>query len=158
VTNFVAVNATTVTATLRMAPGTALGGHGITVTTPSGTTNAVPFTVTAATLTYTLPVLTTAIANTATKNGTLTVRNTGATAVTLTANPSITKTAGAGTFSITIGGSCVSGHVVNPGLTCTVLVQYVPSGTANSTAYVSLPLTGTGFVDATANSPNFNGN
>jgi hypothetical protein len=54
VTNFVAVSATSVTATLNIATATTLGGHNITVTAPGGTTNAVTFTVTANPLAPTL--------------------------------------------------------------------------------------------------------
>jgi hypothetical protein len=45
VSNFVAVNATTVTATLNIGAATAVGNHGIVAVTPSGNTNAVTFAV-----------------------------------------------------------------------------------------------------------------
>jgi hypothetical protein len=45
VSNFVAVNATTVTATLNVGAATAVGNHGIVAVTPSGNTNAVTFAV-----------------------------------------------------------------------------------------------------------------
>ena len=55
VTNFAAVNGTTVTATLNVAAATALGPHNITVSTPGGTSNAVTFTVVGPTLTSISP-------------------------------------------------------------------------------------------------------
>jgi hypothetical protein len=163
VSGVTATNDTTVTATFTVARTAGLGAHNVTVTTPSGTSNAVTFTVLGATAAFAgpTPALTTGTANTTTKNGTITVTNTatGANAgpLTLTAAPTITRTAGTGTFSIT-GGTCVSGFVINPVATssCTILVRYVPSGTATSTAHVTIA--GTGIAASPLNSSNFNGN
>ena len=106
------------------------------------------------------PALTTGTANTTTKKGVITVTNSGTLNLNLTANPTIFKTAGLGTFSIltgSAGGTCVSGAAVaSGGGTCTINVRYVPSGTATSTANVTL--TDTGAQTATQTSPNFNGN
>jgi len=55
VTNFAAVNDTTVRATLSLGSSTALGPHNITVSTPGGTSNAVTFTVVGPTLTSISP-------------------------------------------------------------------------------------------------------
>jgi hypothetical protein len=106
------------------------------------------------------PALTTATANTTTKNGTITVSNgAGATELVLTANPTITKvgTAG-GTFSIVAGGTCVSGAAVPAGSSCTINVRYAPGG---STVTASANVTITGNVVAgggTATSANFTAN
>jgi hypothetical protein len=161
VSNFVAVNDTTVTATLNIAAGTSLGNHGITVTTPGGTTNSVAFRVTGATLSFAgpAPALTTTPADTTTKTGTITVTNgaggPNAGPFTLTAAPTITRIAGTGTFSVT-GGTCAAGFVVNPGSSCTVTVQYAP-GTSTATARAHITVTGTGTA-ASVNSPNFTAN
>ncbi len=84
-------------------------------------------------------------ATTATKIGTITVTNTstGANAgsFTLTAAPIVTKVLGAGAFSIT-GGTCANGTVVAPAGTCTIIVQYAPSGTTPSYARVTITDTG----------------
>jgi hypothetical protein len=163
VTNFVAVNATTVTATLNLAAATSLGGHNITVTTPIGTTSPVTFTVTGATVAFTAPtpLLTTGPANTSVKNGTITVSNsaTGANPgpLTLTATPTlVVTTVGAGSFSIVAGGTCVSGAVINPGGNCTILVRYTPTGTTASTAHVALA--NTGAASSPLSGPSFNAN
>jgi hypothetical protein len=163
VTNFVAVSATSVTATLNIATATTLGGHNINVTTPTGTTNNVTFTVTGATVAFAgpTPALTTGTANTTTKTGTITVSNTAtgtnAGPLTLTAAPTIVKvgTAG-GTFSIT-GGNCASGTVIAAGGNCTITVQYVP-GTSTATATAHVTITDSGAATATQTSANFSGN
>jgi hypothetical protein len=159
-----AVNDTTVTATVSLAPGTSLGTHTVTVTTAGGATATGTFTfrVTGATLAFSgpSPALTTTTANTATKSGLVTVTN-AATAtgpLTMTAAPTITRvgTLG-GTFSIIAGGTCTATTVLNPGASCTVNVQYAPgTHTATYAAYVTI--TGTGISAATLNSPNFNAN
>jgi len=164
VSNFVAVNATTVRATLTLQNGASrptLGGHPITVTTPNGTSNAVTFTVTGATVAFSgpAPALTTTTANTNTKSGTVTVSNALAATgpLTLTAAPAVVKVGiTGGVFSI-IGGTCASGTVVNPGGNCTVIVQYAP-GASTATATAHINLVNTGAATTPLSSPNFNGN
>jgi hypothetical protein len=109
------------------------------------------------------PVLTTSPANATVKNGTITVTNSGGEALTLTAAPTITKTAGPAedVFAIVTGGSCVAGHAVAAGGNCTILVQYTPGATApgnvaTSTAHVTLA--DTGAATTTQNSAGFTAN
>ncbi|TMB10569.1 MAG: choice-of-anchor D domain-containing protein, partial [Deltaproteobacteria bacterium] len=88
--------ATTLTANCVIASTATLGAHAVTVSTPTGASNAVTFTVLGATIAFAgpTPALTTITADTTPKNGTITVSNTatGATAgpFTFTANPGIT--------------------------------------------------------------------
>ncbi len=155
--------ATTVNASCVIAATAGLTARNVTVATTNG--NAVlnaAFTVTGATVAFSAPspVLTTTPANTSTKAGTITVSNAAAATgpLTLTAAPTITKSAGnaASAFSIT-GGTCGSGTVVPPGGSCTINVQYAPGGvTTTATAHVTI--TGSGLAAATLNSGNFNGN
>lgn len=163
--SFTVTSSTSVSVTLVVAPGAALSpaAHTIGLTTVDGNTNTVQFAVTGATATFSAPtpVLTSSPATTTPKVGTITVSNAAAATgpLTLTAAPTITRTAGSGTFAIT-GGSCASGSQVNPGGSCTVIVQYTPpltgNRTANSTAHITL--TGSGLAAATLNSAAFNGN
>ena len=161
VSNITVVNDTTVTATFTITAGATLSARNVSITAPGGATNTVAFEVTGATVTISAPnpVLTTGTPNTNLKNGTITVSNTatGATAgpLTLTAAPTITKLTGTGVFTI-MGGTCVSGFVVNAGSNCTILVQYAPVGTANSTANVSIA--GTGLAASPQTSATFTGN
>jgi Bacterial Ig domain len=156
--------ATTVTASCTIARLILLGSRDVSVVTPNGTTNTVQFTVTGATIGFggPSPALTTPVANRNPKSGTVTVTNTasGATAgqFTFTAAPTVTRASGSGAFSVT-GGTCVSGTVLNPGDSCTVVVQYVPPAapaSATSTGHVNV--TGTGTLVATTSSNNFTGN
>ena len=162
VTGLTVVSATQVTATLHISNATTLGVKNFSLTTANGVSNTVAFTVTGGTIAFAgpTPALTTATANTTTKTGTITVSNTatGANAgpLTLTAAPTITRTAGAGTFSIT-GGTCTSGTVIAAGGNCTITVQYAP-GTSTATATAHVTIADTGATTATQNSPNFNGN
>jgi hypothetical protein len=100
------------------------------------------------------PLLTTTPATTTTKNGTITVTNSGTGPLTLTAAPTIAKTAGGatttGSFSIT-GGTCTSGTVVAAaGGTCTINVQYIPNATGTiGTATGTVTLTDTGAATGT---------
>jgi hypothetical protein len=163
VTNLTVVSNTQVTATLNISRLAPLGVRNLTLTTPGGASNALPFTVTGGTPAFTgpTPALTTTPANGTTKSGTVTLRNsaTGATAgpLALTAPPTVNRATGTGTFSIT-GGTCASGTVLAPGSTCTIVVQYVPptTGTLTSTAHVTI--TDTGAATATQNQPNFTAN
>jgi len=100
------------------------------------------------------PALTTAAANTSTKTGIITVSNSAAGELILTATPAIVKVGPAGgTFTIT-GGTCANGSVVAPGGSCTINVQYAPgTSTATATAHVTITgnvttgtLTGTSFT------------
>jgi hypothetical protein len=105
------------------------------------------------------PALTTTTANSTVKNGTITVMNSGTAALTLTANPTITQTAGPGTFAIVSGGTCISGTVVAAGGgTCTISVRYTPPAASPTTATAHVTLTDTGAATGTQNGPNFNGN
>ena len=157
------VNSTTITATFNIASVPGLGARNVQVTTPGGTSaiNAGDvFTVQGATVSVSAPApsMITGVANTTVKNSIITVSNAAAATapLTLTAAPTIVvTTAGAGSFSIT-GGTCVNGAIINPGSNCTINVRYTPTGTATSTAHVSLANTG-----ASANpfnGPNFNAN
>jgi hypothetical protein len=155
---FTVVNDTTINATIVINPSAALGSHNVMVTTAGGNTNNVPFTVLGATVAIAGPTPAMNGGGLGTKNGTITVSNTasGANAgpLTLTAAPTFTKVsgAGAGTFTIT-GGTCVNGAVVNPGSSCTITVQYVPTNASNATYNVTI--TDTGDSQVSRNSPNF---
>jgi hypothetical protein len=155
---FSVVSDTQINATINIPAGATLGGHNVAVVTPGGTTGNVTFTVTGTiAITGPVPALTTGTANTTTKNGVVTVSNGAAAtgAINLNAVPTVIKTAGPGTFSVT-GGTCTASTVLNPGQSCTVNVQYAPGGsTTTSTAHVQI--TGTGFVSPLSG-PNFNGN
>ncbi len=165
VSNFVADSSTSVTATFTIAPGAALGAHNIGVTTPIGTTNLLPFTVTGATVAISAPAPTLAptTANTAIETGTITVSNaaTATGTLTLTANPTVTKVgATGGSFAIT-GGTCLNAVAVAPGGSCTIIVQYTPpssaaTNTATATAHVTI--TGSGMATASMASANFTAN
>jgi hypothetical protein len=162
VSGVIVQNPTTVTATFTVAANAALGPSSVSVTTPGGASNAMSFRVTGASVAFSAitPLLTTAPATTTTKTGTITVRNNanGANAgpLILTATPTVTRTAGLGTFTVT-GGTCVSGFVVDPGANCTVTVQYAP-GTSTATSRAYITVTDTGAATASQNSGNFNGN
>ena len=154
--------ATTVNANCAITAAAALTARTVTVATPGATSNSVTFTVTGATVGFAgpTPALTTATANTTTKNGIITVSNAaGATGpLTLTAAPTIAKvgTAG-GTFAIVTGGTCAATTVVAAGGSCTINVRYVP-GTSTVTATANITLTATGIATATVTGPNFTGN
>jgi hypothetical protein len=154
-------NATSVTVLLNIANTATLGVSNIGVTTSSGTSNTEAFRVVGATVEVAgpTPALTTSSGKRNPKNGTFTISNTarGANAgpLTLTAAPTIVKTAGLGAFSIT-GGTCVSGMAIDAGSNCTVTVQYVASGTSTSTAH--LMITDTGAATTSQSTPNFNAN
>jgi hypothetical protein len=157
--------ATTVNANCAITAGAGLGARNVTVTTPIGTTPALTngFTVTGATVAFSGPNPSLVTGTTTTHSGFVTVTNTatGANAgpFTFTAAPTITKvgTAG-GTFSIIAGGTCTSTTVLNVGTgnSCTINVQYVPSGTTTATANVTV--TGTGLATASQTSSNFTAN
>jgi hypothetical protein len=163
VTNLTVVSPTTVTATLSISRLAPLGVRNLGLTTPGGTSNTRPFTVTGGTAAFTgpTPALTTTPANGTTKTGTVTLRNsaTGANAgpLTLTAAPVVNRATGTGAFTVT-GGTCASGTILAPAASCTVIVQYVPptTGSLTSTAHVTIADTGAG--TASQNSPNFPGN
>jgi hypothetical protein len=165
VSNIVVVNDTTVTATFTIGrPSNAnLGLRNVSITTPGGTVtlnNA--FRIRGATVTFTPAGLTTTPANRTPKDGTVTVRNTatGANAgpLTLTGAPTLSAgvpPSGSGTFTITPGGTCVSGAVVNAGGTCSINVHYVPPAapaSMSTSMRVNLPNTGA------ANNPQQSGN
>ncbi len=142
------VTDTSISATFTILSGAATGLRNVSVTTPGGTTtlnNA--FRVTGATVTTTATGLTTNPSNRNPKDGTVTVTNTatGANAgpLTLTAAPTVTRATGLGTFTVT-GGTCVSGLIVSPGGSCTVLVHYAPpaTGSVTSTGHVTLQNSG----------------
>jgi hypothetical protein len=163
VTNLTVVSSTTVTATLNISRLSILGIRNLGITTPGGTSNTEPFTITGATPGFAgpTPALTTTTANATTKTGTVTLRNTatGANAgpLTLTAAPVVNRTAGTGAFSVT-GGTCVSGTVIPPGGSCTIVVQYMPPATGSLASTGHVTITDTGATTANQNSPNFNAN
>ena len=156
------VNATgtSATATLTIAANASLGVKNLSVTTPNGTSNTVPFTVTGATVAFSgsTPALNTG--GTSTKTGTITVSNAAAATAsfTFTATPTLAQTGtGNGTYAITAGGTCNSGAVVNPGSSCTVNVQYSRE-TNTATANGRVTITGTGLATATLTSANIPAN
>jgi hypothetical protein len=163
VTNLTVVSPTTVTATLNISRLAPLGVRNLGLTTPGGTSNTLPFTVTGGTPAFTgpTPALTTTPANGTTKTGTVTLRNsaTGANAgpIALTAVPAVNRVTGTGAFTVT-GGTCASGTVLAPGATCTIIVQYVPPTTGSLTSTGHVTITDTGVATLTQNSPNFTAN
>ena len=98
---------------------------------------------------------------TAPKTGTITLTNSGTLAFTLNGAPTITKTAGPGTFSIvtgTGGGTCTSGSTIAAGGgSCTIVVQYTTSSATTSTANVTVA-GGVGAGGSNVSSANFNAN
>jgi hypothetical protein len=152
---------TQITTTFTIGNTAATGARNITVTNSTNTpSNAVSFTVTAGTPSWTIGAMTSNPAGSATKTGTVTLRNsaTGSSAgpLTLTATPTIAGTGGGGTWSIT-GGTCANGLVLNAGSTCTINVQYTyPTGSAagSPTAQVTISDTGSSTGTTTQNSPN----
>jgi hypothetical protein len=94
-----------------------------------------------------------------TKNGVVTVHNTGAAALTLTALPTIAKAGGAGTGTASIqpGGTCISGANIAATVgTCTLNVRWVP--TTAETANLSVTLTDTGAASGSQTSSTFPAN
>jgi hypothetical protein len=154
-------DATSITVLLNIANTATLGVSNVGVTTSGGTSNTEAFRIVGATVEVGCPSpeLTTSSGKKTPKNGTITISNTAkgenAGPLTLTAAPTIVKTAGLGTFSIT-GGTCVSGMVIDAGSKCTVTVQYMPGGTSTSTAH--LTITDTGAATTSQSSTNFNAN
>jgi hypothetical protein len=108
------------------------------------------------------PPLTTATANRNTKNGVITVTNSGTGPLTLSAAPTIAKSVGStGTFSIQPGGTCLSGTVVaSGGGQCTIDVRYVPPAapTTLTTATANVTVTDSGAATGSQTSPNISGN
>ena len=162
VSNIVVVNDTTVTATFAIASGAATGQRNVSLTTPGGTvTLNNSFRVLGANVTFTATGLNTG--GRTPKDGTVTVTNTatGASAgpLTLTAAPTLTRTSGTGTFTVT-GGTCISGAVVNSGGgTCTINVHYVPpAAPASITSTMRVNLANTGANANPLQSGNFTGN
>jgi len=76
------------------------------------------------------------------KTGSVTVTNKGYGPLTLTADPSVTKISGNGSFAIVTPGAgvpCAKGVVVPPrGGECTIGVQYTPTGAGGASARVTL--------------------
>jgi hypothetical protein len=96
---------------------------------------------------------------TSTKNGVITVSNTGTGPLTLTAAPSIAKASGTGTGtpSIQPGGTCISGAVIPAATgTCTINVRWVPTNTL--TANLAVTLTDSGAATGTQTSATFPAN
>jgi hypothetical protein len=133
VSNLNVVNDTTVTATFTIDSAATTGLRNVSLTTPGGTVtlnNA--FRVRGATVTFAVTSGNLTSGGRTPKDGVITVTNTSiaananSSALTLTGAPTLNRTSGTGTFTIT-GGTCVNGTVVNPGNnTCTVNVHYVP--------------------------------
>jgi len=159
VTNLTVSN-TTVTATLNISRLAPLGIRNLGLTTPGGTSNTEPFRVTGGTPAFAgpAPAMTSTPANLATKTGTVTLSNsaTGANAgpLVLTAVPAVKRASGTGEFTIT-GGTCISGTVLKPGDSCTIIVQYVPPTTGLLTSTAHVTISDTGALTATQNSANF---
>ncbi len=114
-----------------------------------------------------VPALTTGGAsNTAVRTGVVTVRNTGPGTVSMTAVPTVTRVTGTGTFALVApatGTPCTAATNLASGGACTVGVRYTPpaTGSATSTAHVSVTDTGAGALattGATQNSANFTAN
>jgi Bacterial Ig domain/IPT/TIG domain len=162
VTNITVVSANQVTAILNITRAAPLGIRNLGITTPGGTSNTLPFTVTGGTAAFTgpAPALTTTPANGTTKTGTVTLRNSAtvnAGPITLTAAPVVNRVTGTGAFTVT-GGTCASGTVLAPAATCTIVVQYVPPTTGSLTSTAHVTISDTGVATATQNSPNFTAN
>ena len=166
VSSFVAVNDTTVTATLNIAAATTLGAHNITVTAGGTPSNAVTFTVVAPTLASiapssgargtSVPVTITGIGLTgatsvnAPGSPNITVSNFVAvndTTVTATLNIAATTTLGAHNITVTVNGTtsnAVTFTVVGPALT-----SITPNNGGRGTV-VAVTLTGTNLTGTTA--------
>jgi hypothetical protein len=163
VTNLTVVSPTKVTATLNISAIAPPGIRNLGITTPGGSSNTHPFTVTSGTPAFTgpAPALTTTPANGSPKTGTVTLHNsaTGANAgpLKLTVAPVVNRVSGTGAFTVT-GGTCVSGLVLAPAATCTITVHYVPPTTGSLTSTGHVTITDTGTMTATQNSPNFGAN
>jgi len=165
VTNLTVVSPTTVTATLNISRAAPLGIRNLGLTTPGGTSNTRPFTVTGGTPAFTgpTPALNTGTA-TATKTGIVTLRNTpplvaaNGGPITLTAAPVVNRATGTGAFTVVAGGTCISGTVLAPGATCTINVQYVPPTTGSLTSTAHITITDTGATTVNQNSANFTAN
>jgi len=107
------------------------------------------------------PALTTGAADRSVKTGTATVTNSGGGTASLTALPTVVRTAGTGTFAIVAplsGTPCTASTVLGPGATCTVGVQYTPPATGAVTSTAHVNVTDTGATTSNQNSANFNGN
>jgi hypothetical protein len=129
----------------------------LTITDSFGTqTDALTGTV--ATVTFAGPTPSLVTGTTTAHSGLITVSNAGAGSLTMTAAPAVTKVGAAGgTFSI-IAGGCANGTVLLAGGSCTINVQYAPSGTTTATANVTITATGMGTPTNTLTSPNFTAN
>jgi len=163
VTNLTVVSPTTVTATLNISRAAPLGIRNLGITTPGGTSNTRPFTVTGGTLAFAgpTPALTTTPANGTTKIGTVTISNTAtglnAGPITLTTAPAVNRASGTGTFMV-MGGSCLTNPVIPAGGNCTVVVQYAPPTTGSLTSTGHITLADTGLATATQSQANFTAN
>jgi hypothetical protein len=159
----------TCTINVSFAPGVASGSDAsagnkaatlnVTATGAANQTVSLTGTTTTATVTFSLPTLTSSPANTSTKTGFVTVNVAAASTgpLTLTAAPTITRTGGAtGTWSVISGGTCALNNPIAAGGSCTIQVQYVPSGTTNSTATVTI--TDVGATTTTQTTANITGN
>jgi len=99
------------------------------------------------------------------KSGDITVTNNSSGAITLSADPTVTKVTGPGTSAFSIstpssGTQCVSGLTLNNGDKCTIGVTFThPSSNNNATAHVNVfdTLTGVGGT-LTQSSSNFTAN
>ncbi len=138
-------------------------GPGGTLVTVSGSPIAISGTALQAVVGFTVPAnMTTTPGTNATKTGTVTITNTGNGPLTLTAAPTIAKSSGLGTGTPSItGGTCISGTVVAAsGGTCTLTVQWAPTGgfLGRQTANLSVTLTDTGAATPTQSSQTFPAN
>lgn len=114
----------------------------------------------AVTFTGPAPVLTTTTGNLTTKNGVITVRNSGTAPLTLSATvaPSIAKISGTGTGTASIqpGGTCSLGGIVAAGATCTINVRWAPTNTL--TANLAVTITDSGAATTSQTSATFPAN
>ena len=155
VSGFTVVNDTTITANLAIATGAATGVRNVSVLSPNGNTNTVPFTVTAPAL----PTLTSITPNSGVRGGgpvsvTLTGTNlTGATSVNIVgANITI------GSFTVNAAGTQIT-TTINPGINASTGTHNVtvttPNGTTNILTFrvvgSTLTFTSTGLTTGTAN-------
>jgi hypothetical protein len=145
VSTFTVNSDTSISATLVIPSGAGFGNRNISVTTPSGTSGNVTFTVQGAAVSFLGPLPSLVTGTLGTRAGIIVVTNTGNLSLTLTAAPSIAKVGGAtgtGSFSIT-GGTCANGSVLASLGSCTINVQYSgETNTSTANGSVSLGVSG----------------
>jgi hypothetical protein len=99
--------------------------------------------------------------NTAVKNGTITVTNTGSGPLTLAAAATVARVSGSGAFAVapgTTGTPCAASVVIAAGSSCTLNVQYTPPATGSVASIGLVMLQDTGAVTTSQNSATFTAN